>query len=125
MSVEYKGLIDHEEVIDTFSDYDAFLFPTLSENYGHVIAESLSAGCPVIISDQTPWTPVNEKGAGWAMALSDEDGYISVMRRLATMTNDEWISMSYAARAYADRVTDFGGLRRCYLDMFERMVGNL
>ena len=125
LSVEYKGLVDHEKVIDTFSDYDAFLFPTLSENYGHVIAESLSAGCPVIISDQTPWTPVNENGAGWAMALDDEDGYISVMRRLATMTNDEWNSLSCAARAYADRVTDFEGLRRCYLDMFERMVGNL
>jgi glycosyltransferase involved in cell wall biosynthesis len=29
--------------------------PTLNENFGHSILESFCAGCPVIISDQTPW----------------------------------------------------------------------
>lgn len=28
--------------------YNAFLFPTFSENYGHVIAEALSVGTAVI-----------------------------------------------------------------------------
>lgn len=121
--VEYKGLVDHEGVIDAFSDYDAFLFPTLSENYGHVIAESLSAGCPVIISDQTPWTPINQSGAGWALELSDEAGIIAVFQQLAAMTDDEWCSWSRAARAYAEKVTDFEGLRHSYMDMFERMIG--
>lgn len=121
--VEYKGLVDHEGVIDAFSDYDAFLFPTLSENYGHVIAESLSAGCPVIISDQTPWTPINQSGAGWALELSDETGFIAVFQQLAAMADDEWRGWSRAARAYAEKVTDFEGLRHSYMDMFERMIG--
>ena len=38
VKVEYKGLVIHDQVHDVFSQYDAFLFPTLSENYGHVIA---------------------------------------------------------------------------------------
>ena len=60
IKVEYKGLVEHDQVHEVFSRYDAFLFPTLSENYGHVIAESLAVGTLVIISDQTPWNDVNE-----------------------------------------------------------------
>lgn len=69
VKVEYKGLVSHDQVHEVFSQYDAFLFPTLSENYGHVIAESLIVGTPVIISDQTPWRGLEEAGAGWDIAL--------------------------------------------------------
>lgn len=78
--VEYKGLVTHDLVHEIFSQYDAFLFPTLSENYGHVIAESLVVGTPVIISDQTPWNDVNEAGAGWAIPLKDESGFVEAIQ---------------------------------------------
>jgi glycosyltransferase involved in cell wall biosynthesis len=35
--------------------YDLFILPTLNENFGHSIVESLSVGTPVLISDNTPW----------------------------------------------------------------------
>ena len=34
-------------------NYHFFVFPTLTENYGHVIAESLICNCPVILSKGT------------------------------------------------------------------------
>jgi glycosyltransferase involved in cell wall biosynthesis len=80
VKVEYKGLVSHDQVHEIFSQYDAFLFPTLSENYGHVIAESLIVGTPVIISDQTPWTDVEEYGAGYAISLSDHDRFKTAIR---------------------------------------------
>ena len=64
--IEYKGVLSHEEIHSTFNQYDAFIFPTLSENFGHVIAESLVSGCIPIISDQTPWSDINEAKAGWS-----------------------------------------------------------
>lgn len=75
VKVEYKGLVDHDQVHEVFSQYDAFLFPTLSENYGHVIAESLIVGTPVIISDQTPWQNLAEAGVGWDISLNNEEGF--------------------------------------------------
>lgn len=75
VKVEYKGLVSHDQVHEVFSQYDAFLFPTLSENYGHVIAESLIVGTPVIISDQTPWRSLESAGAGWDIALDDSVGF--------------------------------------------------
>lgn len=37
---------------------------TAGENYGHVLAESLQAGCPVITTPTTPWTNVIQGGGG-------------------------------------------------------------
>ncbi len=42
-------------VLETLSAYDLFVLPSLGENYGHVVFESLSSGTPVLISDKTPW----------------------------------------------------------------------
>lgn len=55
----YKGIADAERVVEIFSQYDVFLFPTMAENYGHVIFEAMAGGCVPVISDRTPWN--NEK----------------------------------------------------------------
>lgn len=75
VSVKYKGLVASGEASSIFSQYDAFVFPTFSENYGHVIAESLSAGCPVFTSDQTPWNFKGFMGAGASIPLDSKHDY--------------------------------------------------
>lgn len=82
IKVSYKGLLDHDQVSSVFSQYDCFLLPTLSENFGHAIAESLLAGTPVIISDQTPWTDINGTGAGRAIPLNDEEEFRSAIQEI-------------------------------------------
>lgn len=64
VEVGYKGELKPAEVRSTFARYDAFVFPTLGENFGYVIAESLSASCPVICSAETPWTSLLRSGGG-------------------------------------------------------------
>ncbi|MEV4813676.1 glycosyltransferase family 4 protein [Micromonospora avicenniae] len=64
VTLSYRGELAPHEVRPTFARYDAFVFPTKGENFGHVIAESLSASCPVICSDQTPWSTVLRTGGG-------------------------------------------------------------
>ena len=51
----YFGDYSPSDLIKVFGESDLFVFPTLSENFGHVIFESLSYGCPVLISPHTPW----------------------------------------------------------------------
>jgi glycosyltransferase involved in cell wall biosynthesis len=63
-TVSYRGAVAPDQVQATFRRYDAFLFPTLGENFGHVIVESLSSSCPVLCSDRTPWTKLLEEGGG-------------------------------------------------------------
>ena len=53
--VNYKGAVSTDQVIQIFSEYHFQILPTLGENFGYVILEALAGGCPVLISDQTPW----------------------------------------------------------------------
>lgn len=70
VSVSYCGSVLPTETQKIFARYDLFFFPTRGENYGHVIAESLSAGTPVLLSDQTPWLDLEPQGLGWDVPLS-------------------------------------------------------
>ena len=68
--VNYCGAVTPDQVADVFSGYDLFFFPTRGENYGHVIAESLSVGTPVLLSDQTPWQDLASDKLGWNLPLN-------------------------------------------------------
>jgi len=80
INVNYHGAIHSDRVSDMLSRYDLFFFPTMGENYGHVIAESLAAGTPVLISDQTPWCELEKDGIGWAFPLDDRAAFIRVIQ---------------------------------------------
>lgn len=77
--ITYKGSVSPNDIQATFANYDLFLFPSRGENYGHVIAESLSAGTRVLISDKTPWNNLKEKNLGWDIKLEDKPGFIDVI----------------------------------------------
>ena len=52
-------------------EYHFFILPTLGENFGHVFIEALAAGCPLIISNRTPWLELEKKGIGWDIPLEN------------------------------------------------------
>jgi glycosyltransferase involved in cell wall biosynthesis len=83
--VRYGGSVPHSEVAGIFQKADLFLFPTHGENFGHVIAESLAAGCPVLISDQTPWRGLEAARAGWDYSLNDADRFTRTLQECVDM----------------------------------------
>lgn len=89
VTVNYLGSINPSKVVQIFSRYDLFLFPTSGENYGHVIVESLTAGTPVLISDKTPWRNLEEFGFGWDKNLDQMDSFVSVIEELALISTLE------------------------------------
>ena len=76
ITVNYMGSVAHEKVHDVLSENDLFFLPTRGENFGHVILESLSAGTPVLVSDQSPWRSLEQKGVGWDLPLEDEEAFV-------------------------------------------------
>lgn len=100
--VAYKGPVQPEDVETVLSGYDAFLLPTLGENYGHVIREALSAGLPVLISDRTPWRGLEARGAGADLPLDDLDAFAQRIRDWAALSPERFDDMRRAARALGD-----------------------
>ncbi len=85
ISVSYHGSVLPAEVKKTFAQYDLFFFPSRGENYGHVIAESLSAGTPVLLSDQTPWIDLEPQGLGWDLPLASPELFAKKIDEFAVM----------------------------------------
>jgi glycosyltransferase involved in cell wall biosynthesis len=90
LNVNYKGELKPEDVTSVLSDYHFFILPTLNENYGHVIVEALTAGCGLIISDNTPWRELKKKGIGWDISLTDKEKFIQTLRYCIAMEQDEY-----------------------------------
>jgi len=94
ITVNYKGAINHNTLGDVLTGYHFFLLPTLNENYGHVIVEAFNFGCPVIISDNTPWKSLENKGAGWEIDLDNQKEFIKVVEKCADLDQKEFNELS-------------------------------
>lgn len=91
VTVNYLGSVRPDEVVDVFTRYDLFFFPTGGEAYGHVIAESLSAGTPVLLSTETSWRNLQVEGLGWDLDLAHERAFVEVIENLAALGTEERI----------------------------------
>lgn len=98
---EYSGPIAIAEVGSVLGRHGLFLLPTASENFGFVILEALLAGCPVLISDQTPWRNLAEKRIGWDLTLSSSDLMSATLQQCVEMDEQAHRAMSARARQFA------------------------
>ena len=99
--VKYKGMVEHENVGRVFCEHNLFLFPTLGENYGHVICEALSAGCPVLISDQPPWRDLQQQGVGWDIPLEETERFRAVLQQCVDADEEWYAALVARATEYA------------------------
>ncbi len=122
VNVTYKGLVGHDQVHSVFSQYDAFLFPTLSENYGHVIAESLLVGTPVIISDQTPWTDVSENKVGFAYPLDETASFVDSLKIICSENEEETRKRRDGCLRYVQGKLDIRKIKEVYNSMLYKSM---
>ena len=122
VKVCFKGPLPHEEAQAKFSEYHFFLFPTLGENFGHVIVEALAAGCPVITSTETPWSGLQQRGAGWDLPLSDRNAWREALQHCVAMKDDEYQSMSKAAAKFVRDWLDSSPIKEANVALFNRSL---
>jgi glycosyltransferase involved in cell wall biosynthesis len=102
--VTYYGPVTPDKVSQVIATHDLFFFPTLGENYGHVIAESLSCGTPVLISNTTPWLNLSDSDLGWDFSLDNPSDFIDAIEFCAKLDYNyynEWrnkISKNFSER---------------------------
>lgn len=101
VKVYYAGTVEHNQVEIKLAGHDLFFFPTRGENYGHVIYEALAAGLPILISDQTPWHDLQQRGVGWVLPLDHPEEFARVIDEVAAMRPEERNLMRKKAQAYA------------------------
>lgn len=101
--VNYRGSIKSESVAATLQNYHALLMPTRGENFGHIILESFTAGCPVIISDQTPWKNLSSLSIGYDLPLTNIDAYVEAICFWTKMKQEDYDVCSEQAYQYSQK----------------------
>lgn len=96
VKVNFKGGVTPEKIKSILSNYHFFIFPTLGENYGHVIYEALNLLVPVVTTKNVPEKNLLEKNIGinigyevgeWIDTLQncidiDQEAYSNIIRSL-------------------------------------------
>ncbi len=104
VKINYKGAIANTDARKILSKYHFSLLQTQHENFGHSIIESMAAGCPVVISDQTPWRNLAELNAGWDIGVNDEATLLHTLTTCAEMNQQTFNTWSSGAFNFADKV---------------------
>lgn len=116
IKVRYKGELPFHQVQETICQYQLLFLPTLNENFGHSIVESLSCGCMILISDQTPWTDI--KYGGFALPLSHQKNFMDALQQCAAMNEAEFREQSTQAIEYINKRCDLSVARMQYQTLF-------
>jgi glycosyltransferase involved in cell wall biosynthesis len=89
--------IDRDELIAKAS---LLVLPSLSENFGLVVAEALMLGVPVVCSRGTPWSEVETQGAGlWVE--SEQTPLAEALQSLMRLSEEQRRVMGLNGRAWA------------------------
>lgn len=102
--INYLGQVEHSQVAEIMASHDLFFLPTRGENYGHVIAEALAVGTPVLIADTTPWRDLGQAGVGWDLPLTAEHPYAERINYCAGLDSTTY-------QAWRNRIRDFASQR--------------
>jgi len=119
VSVNYNGSLEGNKVAETMRQYHVFLFPTMSENYGHVIVEAMQAGLVPIISDQTPWVNLRENNAGWDISLDNLQDFRVALETLFHMDPQRFTELSQSVINYINSHLTSHDLRSEYTKFFK------
>lgn len=117
----WKGNVDSENVVEELKKHHVFLFPTLGENYGHVIQEALSAGCPVILSDQTPWSEIEKEEVGYICKLDERLKFLQSLNKYINMNQDEFNNTIRKTIEYASKNNEVKVKNNGYRNMFDML----
>lgn len=98
VTVNYLGKVHSTKVIEVFGYYDLFFFPTGGEAYGNVIAESLTAGTPVLLSTETPWRNLQSDGLGWDIPLDEMDAFVDVIDNFSISSEEQRLKKRSAVK---------------------------
>ena len=100
--VNFLGPQPHSVIEKEIEKNHLLFLPTKGENFGHAIFESLAAGRPVLISDQTPWKGLMAKNAGWDLPLNDKAAFVKAIEHMAQMDQNMFDGMCRSAHKMAE-----------------------
>lgn len=122
---EYHGALNPEQVIPALQRGHFLLFPSLGENFGYIIYESLCASCPVLISDQNDaWRNMLKLGGGYDLPLHLA-AWRKAVQYIIDMENSEYQELREGAALRAWRYFRANDHSQQYMAVFRDVAARI
>ncbi len=119
ISVQYYNELPPALLASVMNEFQLFIMPSKSENFGHALLEAFSAGKPVITTDTTPFKQLREKKAGITVSAGNLATELpEAIRFFAAMQQDEFSLYAVNAANYARSFSAAEQLRQQYQHLF-------
>jgi len=113
--VRFKGHLQGLEKAEFLRGASVAVFPSYTENFCISVAEALSYGTPVIVSDNTPWQDVDRMECGFCVSNS-VPSIVNAIQRIATA---DLLQMGANGRLWVTREFSLESRLAQYLRVFE------
>jgi len=122
--IQVNWLIDlpHHQIKNHLQTAHFFVLLSEVESFGHAVFEALAVGCPVLISDRTPWKNLQEKKAGWDLPLSDIHLITKTLQIVTDMNDDDWQSYRNGSLNLAENYVKRLNVDKEYRILFENRI---
>lgn len=88
------GHYPYDGLPDLYGSHDVFVFPSVSETFGHPMVEALSMGCPVVAAD----IPVNREVCGDAALYFEPFSASGLVKAIMRLQEEQEMREAMAAR---------------------------
>ncbi|HTH29726.1 MAG TPA: glycosyltransferase, partial [Lacibacter sp.] len=101
--------------------FQVFIMPSKSENFGHALLEALSAGKPVITTNTTPFKQLQDFKAGYTAGINRLQEELTIaVDKFAAMNDGELTEYRHAAAVFGANFVDVQLIREQYDVLFSK-----
>jgi glycosyltransferase involved in cell wall biosynthesis len=115
--VKYLGEKSLSEIAQMLADADVLINTSISENFGHAMAEALSAGVPIIVGPNTPWQNLSDDKSG-VVAPYSAQGFANAMRSLARLNHSDFQAYKSGASKRFEIQCEISATKAKYLNLY-------
>lgn len=118
--VSIEGPLFGDAKAIAYREASLFALPSLDENFAMTVAESLSAGTPVISTRGAPWSGLEREGCGWWV---EADGLAAALRQAISLPSERLAQMGARGRAWMERDFSWDRTARVVLEAYAWVKG--
>jgi glycosyltransferase involved in cell wall biosynthesis len=115
--VEYVGEKSLQEITEFLGEADVSINTSISENFGHAMAEAFSAGVPIIVGPNTPWQNLSQDKSG-VVAQYSAQGFADAMRAMAALDFAEHQAYQEGAKKRFAIQCELSATKAKYLNLY-------
>ena len=115
--VEYLGEKSLQEITEFLGEADVSINTSISENFGHAMAEALSAGVPIIVGPNTPWQNLLEDKSG-VVAQYSAQGFADAIQAMAALDLAEHQAYQEGAKKRFSIQCELSATKAKYLNLY-------